>query len=164
MEGAVEDHDVVFGDDLVDLPAPVRERRLEHAQGPGHAVQPLRRAGRAVVVDEVGGTTSASAATSPRGKISPRVRRAIALMSWEMRCSIERSCLLVVNAAWWDLSSAVTERGPQRLQKRFRSLRHHEVAGVLDHVQRPAVADAGLSGPGWHLVEEVVFVPGVITE
>jgi hypothetical protein len=46
----------------------------------------------------------------------------------------------------------------------LRSLRHHEVAGVLDHVQRPAVADAGLSGPGWHLVEEVVFRAGVITQ
>src|SRR5215207_3850692 len=95
---------------------------------------------------KLGCTTSASAATSPRGKISPRVRRAIALMSWEMRCSIECSCLLVVTAALVGPSSAVTERGPQRLQKRFRSLHHHEVAGVLDHVQRPAVADAGLSG------------------
>jgi hypothetical protein len=35
---------------------------------------------------------------------------------------------------WWDLSSAVAERGPQRLQKRFRWLRHHGVvvrAGVI---------------------------------
>ena len=57
---------------------------------------------------KLGCTTSASAATSPRGKISPRVRRAIALMSWEMRCSIGRSCRLVVTVALWDLSSAVT--------------------------------------------------------
>jgi hypothetical protein len=60
---------------------------------------------------------------------------------------------LVVHVAWWDRWSAVAERGPQRLQKRFRSLHHHEVVGVLAHVQRPAVADAGRSGPGWHLVE-----------
>src|SRR5215211_920333 len=54
VEGAVHDHGVTFGDDLVDLKAPFRESLLDPPHGLDHAVQPRRRAGRGSMVDHLG--------------------------------------------------------------------------------------------------------------
>src|SRR5215207_4357961 len=54
MKGAVDDHGVAFGDDLVDLKAPLREPPVEPAHALDQAVQPRRRAGRGSMVDHLG--------------------------------------------------------------------------------------------------------------
>ena len=107
------------------------------------------RPGRAVVVDEVGVDDLGERGDIATREDLSRVRRAIALMSWEMSCSIGRSCRLVVHAALWTFRQRFP--GAAGSASRNASGRSTTVKwpGVLDHVQRPAVADAGLSGPGW---------------
>src|SRR5215212_8985883 len=54
VEGAMDDHGVTVGDDLVDLKAPLGESLLDPPHGLDHAVQPRRRAGRGFMVDHLG--------------------------------------------------------------------------------------------------------------
>ena len=79
MMGQVDRHDVPLADDVVDLPALIGE---DPGQPEHRALDALETGGLVrspPAATTCGSTTSANASTSQAGKISSKVRRAIAL-------------------------------------------------------------------------------------
>jgi hypothetical protein len=84
MEAAVDDHGVAFADDLVDLKAPIGEPLLDPQHGLDMPSSPGGAPSGGSWLTTSGCITARKPATSPLGRSSSKVRRAMAFKSSAM--------------------------------------------------------------------------------